>query len=88
MEITSEIVEIHAPKEFHPGIVALLRKQDHLSSAKFDHNHATTHHIDCVPEARPFQSVPYRIGTKTRERAEFKIKRQLPARLIKHPNFE
>lgn len=50
--ITSENLEIQAPKEYHSGIRALLGKHGHLWSGKLEHIHATTHRIDLIIGAK------------------------------------
>lgn len=86
VHITSENVELHPPKEFHPGICTLLPKHEHIWNEKPGHIHATTHRIDLLPEARPFKPTPYRAGSKGRELEEFEIKQHHSAGFIEHSN--
>lgn len=72
--ITSENVEVHAPKQYRQLICDLLRKHEDLWSGERGNIHANTHHIDLIPCARSFKFPSYRSGQKAGELEEFDIK--------------
>lgn len=75
-------MKIHAPKNYHTHIRALLRKYEDLWTAELGNIRATTHHIELIPGARPFKSAPYRAGPKERELEELETKLQLAVGFI------
>lgn len=86
--ITSENVEIHAPKEYHPRVRALLHKHEDLWSGELRNPHGTNLRIDLIPGTTPFKYAPYGAGQKACEPEEFEIKSQLAAGVIEHSNAE
>lgn len=70
-QITANNVERHINRKHHPKIPALLKKYQKICEGKVAKTEATTHHIDLIPEARPFKLASYRAGPKTRELEQF-----------------
>lgn len=72
----------------HPRIHAILNKSVHLRSSQLGQIHATTHRIDLIPVAIPFNPAPCRSGPRPCKPEEFEINHRLQAGVIEQSNAE